>query len=984
MNLHGISTDAVCFCFSVQLSQSRSLFSMHFFAKISPAMLRPVHSTQSPLRFSLLALGLMTALGQNLSPARAADPRLALEPKIALRASIAPAPAMREAHLLGRLDSSATLRVGITLPLRNQSQLSDLLRRQYTPGDALYHKFLTPADFTARFGPTAQDYDAVAAYARAQGLTVTETSPGRTLLNVAGPSSRIETAFSVQMSSYRLPSGRLAFANTAAPLLPRSIAARVTGIVGLNNVAQMHPHLSRMRSNSPVSRMRSNAPLPITGGGGTFGSGPLGGLAPNDIKYAYDLNTITPLYGSSTPVPTGALDGTGQNIGLYEEDGFDPADIAQYAGKFALPTLLTGVAASVTTIPLGGFSGTPLTTPGQGGQTEVTLDIDMVLALAPAATGIYVYEDDENVDAAAPLTIFTRMANDLAPGSGGKPLLQVISCSWGNAEQLIDPSIIQGENTLFQQMAAQGQSLFCSSGDNGAYDLFDPNLPALTSPAVDNPSSQPFATGVGGTTLSYIQPATSAGSGTVTPGAYVGEIAWSIGTPAINPEGSGGGVSSIWPKPDYQIGAGASPTRRDVPDVSLNADPNTGYSIYVAGAAEVIGGTSAAAPLWAAYTALINQQRALNGLGTLGFLNPLIYPIGASSSYTTDFHDVTSGNNLFYQAGIGYDDVTGYGSFVGAPLLAALSFNANQGDGTATVSGLVTDSSVPPAPVVGATVSAISASTGSVAATTTTDATGAYTLAVPSGLNLKLTVGTGAITAPLTGPTTTESLAGQTLTLPALTADQILTEDFNLTASHIYTAGLQMISSPFDYTGIGDFATLFGLTEAQANLSPRLIQFSPLLNGYVFYPTAPADTLRLGQGYWVKFPSAAYLHVQGTPASTAQSFSIPLQPGWNQIGDPFTLSAPLSKITVVVSSGASGPLASSAAVQPTLYSFDLSTGQYVSLAPTTDPTTKIVSYPDDSVDALAPYAGYWVFAFQKSTLVVPAPAASGPPPVPGS
>ena len=953
---------------------------MHLFANIFSAHLfsaktRPAAASHSVAGMSLTALALLSLLGHR--PAQAAVP----EPRVALARSASPAPRLRQAHLLGRLDAAATLHAGLVLPLRNQNALAELLRRQYTPGDPLFHHFLSPPDFTAQFGPTPEDYAAVAAYAHAQGLAVTETSPGRTLLRVSGPSSRIEAAFGVQISRYRLPDGRVVFANSAAPTLPRSVAARLAGIAGLNNIAQMHPHLRHLQPN----RVNPNAPVPITGGGGGNGSGPLGGLSPNDIKYAYDLSVITPLYGTATPTTgtttagTAALDGTGQNIGLFELDGFNAADIALYASQFALPTVLTGTTASITVLPLGGFKGVPVSVEGQ---TEVELDIDMILALAPAATGVYVYEDDQAVDASAPLTIFTRMANDLNPSNNKTPLVQVISCSWGLAESLEDPAIISGENTLFQQMAAQGQSLFCSSADNGAYDLYTTvtatgtvvTAPGVTTPEVDNPASQPFASGVGGTTLSYLKPSTSATTGVATAGTYVGETTWSAGTPTVNPEGSGGGISSLWSKPAYQLGFGASANRRDVPDVSLNADPNTGYSIFAPaslggkGVAEVIGGTSAAAPLWAAYTALINQQRTANGLGSVGFLNPLLYPIAANgASYGADFHDILTGSNLFYQAGVGYDDATGLGSFLGAPLLAALSFNPNSGTGSATLTGFVTDSSTPPAPIVGATVTAVTASSNSVVATATTDATGAYTLTVPSGLALRITVNTTAITAPLL-----ETFTGAVLSLPALTAATSTTEDFALPPATVYTAGLQMISAPFDYTGIGSFAAVFGLTAAQASLSPRLVQYAPQLNSYVFYPTAPADTLRLGQGYWIRFPSANYLHIPGNSAPTTQPFSIPLQPGWNQIGDPFPFAAPLSSITVTGSGGVSGPLASTpAVVQATLYRYDTSSNAYAALVPATD--------------VLNPYVGYWVFAFQPCTLSVPVPAGlitTGPPGAP--
>ncbi len=915
-----------------------------FPAKIFPAKIFPA-KMRSLFTKSLLSAAALACLGQIAHAA---------EPRVAVAGTVPPSARLRSAHLLGRLDAQTPLRVGLTLPLRNQDKLADLLRRQYTPGDPLYHHFLTPPDFTAQYGPTQQDYDAVAAYARSQGLTITATSPGRTLLSVAGPSAKIEAAFGVQMSRYRLPDGRVAFSNSAAPALPRSVAVRLAGIAGLNNVAQMHPHL----------RYRPEAPVPIGGGSGGPGSGPLGGLAPNDIKSAYNLSTITPLYSTSAAVPAGALTGAGQNIGLLEFDGYVSSDIAAYTSQFALPTALTGAAAPVTNILLNNFSGNPIV-PQTGGQTEVTLDIDMILALAPSPTGIYVYEDDQRTDAVAPLTIFTRMANDLNPNGSKTPLLQAISVSWGITEIVEDPTIIQGENTLFQQMAAQGQSLFCAAGDTGAYDSYGITGIGLTSPTVDNPASQPYATGVGGTTLSFVKSGTTA-TGGVTAGAYVGETVWSAGTSTLNPEGSGGGVSDIWVKPSYQLGFGISAIKREVPDVTLNADPNTGYAIFVNGVAEVIGGTSAAAPLWAGYTSLINQQRAINGLGPVGFMNPVLYPIAATGSYTTDFHDITTGSNLFYQAGTGYDDASGLGSFQGAPLLAALSVNANAGTGTATLSGVVTDGSTPPVPIAGATVSAIVGTTGVSAATTTTGATGAYTLTVPSGLSLKISVSTGTVTAP-----TTESFSGTSVTLTALTAGAAATQNFVLPAAHSYAAGLQMISAPFDYTGIGDFAAVFGLSETQAQLSPRLIQYAPALGSYVFYPTVPADTLRLGQGYWIRFPSASYLHLTGTPASTTSAYSIPLQQGWNQIGDPFPVDVPLSSISVVNSAGAPvgllGAAGTTTVIQPTLYGF--SGTAYTALRPSTD--------------SLTAYSGYWVFAFAKSSLSVPAPAGLTPPPAPG-
>jgi len=914
-------------------------------AKISPAKMRLLSTTLAALAFMAPAVH-------------------AAEPRVALSGAVSPQPRLRSARLMGRLDPASAIHTGLILPLRNQAGLAELLRRQYTPGDPLFHQFLTPPEFTAKFGPTQADYDAVAAYARAQGLTITGKSEGRTLLNVAGPSAKIEAAFGVRMGRYRLANGSLAYSNSAAPVLPRSVAGRLAGIAGLNNLARMHPHFRRLNPN---------APAPITGGGGS-GSGPLGGLSPNDIKYAYELSGITPLYGTSTAAPAGALTGAGQNIGLFELDGYVAGDVAQYASQFSLPTVLTGTASSVTPVLLHGFKGAPTSV---GGQTEVTLDIDMVLALAPAATGIYVYEEDQQTDITAPLTVFAAMAN--SKDSSNKPLLQVISCSWGIDETGEDPAIISGENTIFQQMAAQGQSLFCASGDSGAYDGYQIITTGtgttivstgLTSPVTDNPASQPYATGVGGTTLSFTKPGTTA-AGIATPGLYGGEVVWSAGTSSVNPEGSGGGISTLFAKPAYQIGFGVSPIRREVPDVSLNADPNTGYSIFVGntgtdttkGAAEVVGGTSAAAPLWAAFAALVNQQRTLNGLGSVGFVNPLLYPIASGSRYSANFHDIVSGTNLFYRAGAGYDDASGLGTFRGAPLLAALSFNPSQGTGTATLSGAVTDNSLPPVPLAGATVSATVSTTGAVAASTITDATGAYTLSVPSGLSLKITVDTSTLTAP-----TTTKFTGASQLEPALDIGATAILPFVLSPAYTYPVGLQMISAPFDYSGIADFAGIFSVPTVASGRSARLIQYSPALSSYLFSPTAPADTLRLGQGYWVSFPSANYLHVAGTPAP-ASAFTIPLQQGWNQIGDPFQLAAPLASISVIGSRGTSGLLPSTpSVVQPTLYAFPAGSNAYTALNPASD--------------SLAPYAGYWIFAFQKCSLSVPYPGAPPPPTVP--
>jgi len=223
-----------------------------------------------------------------------------------------------------------------------------------------------------------------------------------------------------------------------------------------------------------------------------------------------------------------------------------------------------------------------------------------------------------------------------------------ISISWGVSEFLSDGQEREGENSAFMMMAAQGQSVYVASGDNG-------------SAQVNDPASQPYVVAVGGTEL-FVS------------GTYDGEIVWTT----ANGLSSAGGISRYWPLPNYQPanvsgGSGGSATFRNVPDVSLCAGP---FAIYYRGGWAEPSGTSGAAPLWAAYTSLVNQARTTHGLGSLGFPNPTLYSLAQSSRYYSDFHDITVGNNGTYSAVPGYDNVTGWGSFNGGNLFNDLEIDA--------------------------------------------------------------------------------------------------------------------------------------------------------------------------------------------------------------------------------------------------------------------------------------------------------------------
>jgi kumamolisin len=327
--------------------------------------------------------------------------------------------------------------------------------------------------------------------------------------------------------------------------------------------------------------------------------------------------------------------GAGQTLALFELDGYTASDISAYESTYGLPN-----------VPLENVLVDSATGGAGGGAGEVTLDIELMLAVAPGASKIIVYEGPNNDQGI--LDTYAKIANENRAKS--------VSTSWGLSEDGSSSSFLQAENAIFKQMAAQGQSIFAAAGDDGAND----NGSSLS---VDDPGSQPYVVGVGGTNLS-----------TRGDGSYGSETTWHSGS-----SGGGGGVSAIWTQPDWQNGIATavnlgSISMRNVPDVSLDADPNTGYAIYCNGSWGVWGGTSAAAPLWAGFTALVNQQRQANGLGPLGFANPSLYRIGQTGSYGADFHDINDNStNGHYPAVSGYDNATGWGSFNGDGLFQSLT-----------------------------------------------------------------------------------------------------------------------------------------------------------------------------------------------------------------------------------------------------------------------------------------------------------------------
>jgi kumamolisin len=572
-------------------------------------------------RMAALALGgAFTALLAATPQAQVAPPSRQLSghiPRLVGRSTV-----------VGRAASDEAIQLALALPLRNPAQLNDLLTRLYDPNDPDYGHYLTTAQFTANFGPTQADYKAVIAFAQAHGLTVTNTHPNRLLVDVTGNAKTVESAFGVKLMHYKAPNGRVFRAPAAEPIVQADLANRLTGIIGLDTAAVFHTHCITRPAN-PAANPYAPDPfetrlvrLPRL-----IGTGPGGGLAPSDIKTAYNLNTLS-------------LNGTGQTMAVFELAGYSASDIAGYESYFGLP------AVPLQNVLVDGYSGAR----GQGAD-EVTLDIEMQIAMAPGASELIVYEGP-GTDAGV-IDTYNRIATD--------NLAREISTCWGDAEDTLAASDFTSESAIFEQMAAQGQAIFAAGGDNGAYD-------DGSTLSVDDPGSEPFMVSVGGTSL-----ATQYAGGP-----WQSETTWNSGS--ITAGAGGGGISAVWPIPSYQASAISpaslgSTTMRNVPDVSLDADPNAGYAVYYRGSWTVVGGTSCTAPLWAGFTALVNQQRSAYGSPPLGFANPALYQIAEGPNYHADYHDIADGsNNLYYPAVAGYDDATGWGSMVGANLLHDLSY----------------------------------------------------------------------------------------------------------------------------------------------------------------------------------------------------------------------------------------------------------------------------------------------------------------------
>lgn len=495
-------------------------------------------------------------------------------------------PAVSHSAQTGKVAAGKAVRTTVSFTPRNQAGLDSFLAKVADPKAKEYKHYLTVKQFAARYGATAATVAKTTSYLKSQGLKVGSVSANHLSLGVSGSAAQVEKAFGTHLATYREEGSRHTyFANTAAPTLPADIASQIADVSGLNDYAKYH----RNTAVSPHATAKA-----------------VSGLTPAKARKAYNL----------TSTINAGYDGTGSTVGLVEFSAFSQSDIDTYDSKFSLsPSTPTVVKVA------GGTTDT-------SGQDEVDLDIEVVQALAPGAK-IKVYEAP-NSDAGE-TALYAKMVSDNVP---------VISISWGINEAGETASNRTALNTDFKEAAAQGQSVYAASGDDGSDDAGNGGT------SVDFPASDPYVTGTGGTKLT-----------TTSTGTYSKETGWT---------GSGGGVSTIFAKPGFQSSV-TTGTKRSVPDVAADADPASGWAVFSGGSWGVIGGTSGAAPNWAAFTAVYNSEVSV----PFGYANSTIYDLASSSSYSTAFHDVTSGSNGAFSAGTGYDKVTGWGSYNGAKFIAA-------------------------------------------------------------------------------------------------------------------------------------------------------------------------------------------------------------------------------------------------------------------------------------------------------------------------
>ena len=546
---------------------------------------------------------------------------------------------LRGAKVIGSIDPKERIEIAVIVRPRATSAATTAASTpatEATPPEQRIH--LSREEFAAQRGADPGDVAKVEAFAQMYNLTVVEVNLAQRSIRLTGTVKDLSAAFQPKLKRARLGS-RVLRVRTGGLSIPKDLAPIVVAVLGFDNRPAAQPHhriLSGARRARAAGKASSKAPHNAADGSFT----------PPQVAKLYDF-------------PAG-LTGSGQCIAIVELNdfdqnhkptgtGFSASDLKAYFKSLKLtPPTVTAVG-----VASDGSSGANVPGPDPNSDGEVMLDIEVAGAVAPKAKiAVYFALNTDNG--------FLAAVNAALHDTVRKP--SVISISWGSSEDLNTGQALTAFNQVLQDASMLGVTVCCSAGDDGSSDASDPSA-RDGKPHVDFPASSPFALACGGTKL--------LGSGTT----IRSEVVWNEGGGA-----TGGGVSNVFARPTYQAKSKVpkSPkgkTGRGVPDIAADAAPSTGYKIrLVGGKSEVIGGTSAVAPLWAGLMALFNQRLAAAGKPGAGFINPHIYSVTTASGA---FHDIVSGNNDVeglgkYKAATGWDPCTGLGTPNGAKLLTAL------------------------------------------------------------------------------------------------------------------------------------------------------------------------------------------------------------------------------------------------------------------------------------------------------------------------
>jgi kumamolisin len=680
-----------------------------------------------------------------------------------------------KAKPIGQLPSDQIMKLDLVLTLRDQAGLNSFLKELYDPASPSYRHFLSVPEFTERFGPSQEDYDAVVRFAKANGFAVVGGTRDGMDVQIQGAVSAIESAFHLTMGTYQHPTqNRTFYAPDREPTT--DLPFPLWHVSGMDNYSIPHPMFVRKSDYAKALGIDERDVVSHA----TTGSGPSASFLGSDMRAAY--------YGGT------ALTGAGQNLGLLEFLGTDLADLNTYFTNVGQTNTVP-----ITLLSTDGTSTSCVYTRAGGDcdDTEQTLDMTQAIGMAPGLSSLVMYIGSTDTAIISAMTTHS-------------PLPTTIGCSWGWTPA--DPSTL---DPYFQKMAAQGQNFFAASGDDSTWSSRNEAWPADDANVVS----------VGGTDLVTASPA----------GPWLSETAWSDSGGGISPDGI---AIPSWQQLPGVINSSnkGSTTLRNGPDVSANAN----FTFYVCAdqttcTANEYGGTSFATPMWAAYIALVNQQLAANGDPTIGFINPTIYAQNVTSSYDTDFHDITSGTSGSYSAVVGYDLVTGWGS----------------PNGTGLINALAPASTTPAFTIYASPASVSVVQGGSGTSTITTTVSGGFDSAIaltvsdqPTGVTVSLS--SSSIAAP--GPGTS------TLTIVVAST----------TAVGTYTITI---------TGAGG-----GITHTT---TVSLTVTAPTTGGFTISVSPTSGYLRQGQsGYAVitttvsgGFDSAVALTANGQPAGVTVSFS---------------------------------------------------------------------------------------------------------------